>query len=270
MNNKFDLIVIGGGSGGIAHANRAAEYGAKAGVVEHGPLGGTCVNVGCVPKKVMWYTASHAHHFEHASDYGFDVAVDGHDWAVLKEHRDAYVKRLNGIYGSNLDNNGVATIIGTARFVDAHTIAVGDDRYEAERIVIATGGRPIVPEIPGAEHGITSDGFFALDHRPERVLVAGSGYVAVELAGVFNGLGSQTQVVIRKDSVVRSFDAMLGEQLMEAMQKDGIDIQTHVVPASVEKTGDQSAEEPFARASLDWHRRILSRAMIRLDTQTCG
>ena len=161
---QFDLIVIGGGSGGIAHARRAAEYGAKAAVIEYGPLGGTCVNVGCVPKKVMWYTVSQAHHFEHASDYGFDVRVNGHSWAALKERRDAYVKRLNGIYGSNLDNSGVETIIGKARLGDAHTVVVGDDTYEAECIVIATGGRPIVPDIPGAEHGITSDGFFALDH----------------------------------------------------------------------------------------------------------
>ena len=238
MSKKFDLIVIGGGSGGIAHARRAAEYGAKAAVIEYGPLGGTCVNVGCVPKKVMWYTANQAQHFEHARDYGFDVRVNGHSWAALKKRRDAYVKRLNGIYGSNLDNSGVETIIGKARLDDAHTVVVGDDTYEAERIVIATGGRPIVPDIPGAEYGITSDGFFALDHQPERVLVAGSGYVAVELAGVLNGLGSQTQVVIRKDSIIRSFDAMLSEQLLEAMQKDGIDVQTRVIPASVEKTDE--------------------------------
>jgi glutathione reductase (NADPH) len=237
LSKKFDLLVIGGGSGGIAHARRAAEHGADVAVVEYGPLGGTCVNVGCVPKKIMWYTASQAHQFEHASDYGFDVAVSGHDWAAIKLRRDAYIERLNGIYESNLDNSGATLIEGTARFVDAHTIAVGDEQYRADRIVIATGGRPIVPGIPGADLGITSDGFFALEERPSRVLVVGSGYVAVELAGVFSGLGSQVQVVIRKDSVIRGFDAMLGEQLMEAMEKDGIEVETRVIPSLVEKTG---------------------------------
>ena len=238
MLNRFDLLVIGGGSGGIAHARRAAEYGATAGVVEYGPLGGTCVNVGCVPKKVMWYTASHAHHFAHAADYGFDVTVGGLDWLALKSRRDSYVHRLNGIYENNLDKSGVTTITGTARFIDAHTVAVGDEHYHADRIIVATGGQPIVPDIPGAGLGITSDGFFELEDQPRRVLVAGSGYIAVELAGVFNGLGSDVQLVVRKDSIIRSFDSMLGEQLMEAMQNDGVRIDTRVIPASVEKTDD--------------------------------
>jgi glutathione reductase (NADPH) len=236
--NRFDLLVIGGGSGGIAHARRAAEYGATVGVIEYGPLGGTCVNVGCVPKKVMWYTASHAHHFAHAADYGFDVTVRGLDWPALKSSRDTYVRRLNGIYENNLDKSGVTTITGAARFIDAHTVAVEDEHYHADRIVVATGGQPIVPDIPGAELGITSDGFFELEDQPRRVLVAGSGYIAVELAGVFNGLGSETQIVVRKDSIIRSFDSMLGEQLMEAMQKDGVRIDTRVIPGSVEKTDD--------------------------------
>jgi len=238
LKQEFDLIVIGGGSGGIAHANRAAQYGARVAVVEYGPLGGTCVNVGCVPKKVMWHAASHAHSLEHAADYGFDITVNGHNWAAIKARRDAYVARLNGIYESGLNRSGVVYIAGVARFVDAHTIAVGDEQYQAERVVIATGGRPAVPDLPGAEHGITSDGFFQLENRPERVLIAGSGYVAVELAGVLNALGSDTQVVVRKDGVIRSFDAMLGEQLLEAMQKSGIKVETRVIPSSVEKTQD--------------------------------
>jgi glutathione reductase (NADPH) len=238
LSNGFDLIVIGGGSGGIAHARRAAEYGARVAVIEYGRLGGTCVNVGCVPKKVMWYAAGQMHGFEHAADYGFDVAVNGHDWAALKASRDAYVTRLNGIYESNLDRSGVTYISGVASFVDDHTVAVGDEHYQAERIVIATGGRPMVPNIPGAELGITSDDFFALEERPQRVLVAGSGYIAVELAGVFNGLGSEVKLVVRKDSIIRSFDAMLGEQLMEAMERDGVEIETLVIPGSLEKTAD--------------------------------
>ena len=238
MLNRFDLLVIGGGSGGIAHARRAAEYGATVGVIEYGPLGGTCVNVGCVPKKVMWYTAAHAQHFAHAADYGFDIAVNGHDWTALKARRDSYVHRLNAIYENNLDKSGVTTINGTASFVDAHTVALEGVQYHADRIVVATGGRPIVPNISGAELGITSDDFFELEERPRRVLVAGSGYIAVELTGIFNALGSETQLVVRKDRIIRSFDSMLGEQLMEAMQKDGVRIDTRVIPSSVEQTDD--------------------------------
>jgi glutathione reductase (NADPH) len=238
LSNEFDLIVIGGGSGGIAHARRAAEYGAQVAVIEYAPLGGTCVNVGCVPKKVMWYTADHMHHVGRASDYGFDVSLNGHDWSAVKRRRDAYVKRLNGIYETNLANSGVTHIAGAASFVDEYTVAVGNEHYSAGRIVVATGGRPKVPDIPGTEYGITSNGFFELEDRPKRVLVAGSGYIAVELAGVFNGLGSQVQLVVRKDSIIREFDGMLGEKLMEAMERDGIDLETRVVPASVEKTAE--------------------------------
>jgi glutathione reductase (NADPH) len=238
VSNKFDLIVIGGGSGGIAHARRAAEYGASVAVIEYGPLGGTCVNVGCVPKKVMWYTAAHKHHITQAVDYGFDVTLNGHDWARIKKGRDKYVKRLNGIYENNLTSSGVTYIAGAASFVDERTVAVGNDHYTADRIVIATGGRPKLPNIAGAEYGITSDGFFELEDRPQRILVAGSGYIAVELAGVLSGLGSEVRLVVRKDSIIREFDGMLGEKLMEAMERDGIDIETRVVPAAVEKTDD--------------------------------
>ena len=238
MAREYDLLVIGGGSGGLAHAQRAAEYGVRAGVIEYGPLGGTCVNVGCVPKKVMWYAAETRHHLEHAADYGFDIHVSGHDWASLKARRDAYVTRLNGIYERNLDKRGVEYIQGAANFVDSHTLAVGDEHYRAERIAIATGGRPMVPDIPGAGYGIVSDDFFMLEERPQRVLIAGSGYIAVELGGVFNALGSDVSIVVRKDGIVRSFDAMLGEEVMLAMQNSGIRFDTRVVPASVEKHDD--------------------------------
>jgi len=238
VTDKFDLLVIGGGSAGLAHAQRAAEYGAKAAVVEYGPLGGTCVNVGCVPKKVMWYSAHQAHQFHHASDYGFDVVVNGHDWGALKSRRDAYIKRLNGIYSNNLDKRGVTHIAGGARFVDANTVAVEGREYRSERVVIATGGKPIEPDIPGAGLGITSDGFFELEERPQRVLIAGSGYVSVELAGVFNALGSKTHVIVRKESVLRSFDKMLSAELMDAMQKSGIALDTGVIPEAVQETND--------------------------------
>jgi glutathione reductase (NADPH) len=231
-----DLIVIGGGSGGLAHAQRASEHGARAAVVEYGPLGGTCVNVGCVPKKVMWYASQHAHFHHHAADYGFDLVVNGHDWAKLKQNRDAYIARLNDIYAGNLERRDVALIRGRARFVDEHTIEVDDNRYSAERFVIATGGYPIVPDIPGSEHGFTSDGFFELESRPPRIAVVGSGYVSVELAGVFNGLGSETTLLVRRDSVLRSFDTMLGRELRFAMESAGILFESGVVPERLSKT----------------------------------
>ncbi len=236
---KFDLIVIGGGSGGLAHAQRAAEYGANAAVIENGRLGGTCVNVGCVPKKVMWYSASHAHSARLAADYGFDLTVSGHDWSALKERRDAYVKRLNGIYQDNLDKRNVALIRGSAHFVNEHTVrVVGEDDYRADNIVIATGAHPIVPKIPGAELGISSDGFFELPERPERVAFAGSGYIAVELSGVFAALGTDTTVLVRKDGVLRSFDEMLREEQHKSMARDGIRLETGVVPHALERTPD--------------------------------
>ncbi|MDG2374901.1 MAG: glutathione-disulfide reductase [Woeseiaceae bacterium] len=238
MTTHYELLVIGGGSGGLAHAQRAAEYGVNTVVAEAGPLGGTCVNVGCVPKKLMWYSAHYAHQIHHVADYGFDVSVNGHDWSVLKKSRDAYILRLNGIYENNLDKRGVTHLEGHASFVDAHTVAVGDKQYTADRIVIATGGYPIVPRIPGAELGITSDGFFELEERPQRVALVGSGYIAVELAGVFNGLGSDTTVLVRKEGVLRSFDGMLREELELAMQESGIRLETGVYPSELRKTDD--------------------------------
>ena len=236
MTNKFDLLVIGGGSGGLAHAQRAAEYGVNAAVVEFAPLGGTCVNVGCVPKKIMWYSAHHAHMIEHAADFGFNVAANGHSWAKLKESRDAYIERLNGIYASNLNKRDVTHIVGRASFVDAHTIDVDGQNYSADRIVIATGGFPIIPDIPGAELGITSDGFFALAERPRKVAMVGSGYIAVELAGVFNGLGTDTTIFVRKEGVLRNFDSMIREELTTAMAQSGTGLETGFVPCAVEES----------------------------------
>jgi glutathione reductase (NADPH) len=229
----FDLISIGGGSGGLACAQRAAEYGAKAAVIESHRLGGTCVNVGCVPKKVMWNAASVALSLADARDYGFDVDVHDNDWTVLKEKRDAYITRLNGIYARNLSAKGVTLIRGSARFVDAHTVEVGGTRMTAPHIVIATGGMPIVPDMPGATLGITSDGFFALERRPQRVAIIGSGYVACELAGAFHELGSQVELFIRKDHVLTHFDAMLGKSLMREMRAEGMTVHEQVIPAAI-------------------------------------
>jgi glutathione reductase (NADPH) len=238
MSHDYDLLVIGGGSGGLAHAQRAAEHGAHAAVIEPGPLGGTCVNLGCVPKKIMWYAADHAHHLRHARDYGFDIELAGHDWAGLKRRRDAYIRRLNGIYADNLEKRKVELIAGRARFRDPHTLDVDGRKLSAERIVVATGGYPARPDIPGAELGITSDGFFGLEERPQRVLVVGSGYIAVELTGVFALLGSEVTHLVRKGGILRDFDTMLGTELAESMRATGIDLHTQAVPAGVERTAD--------------------------------
>lgn len=238
MSEQFDLIVVGGGSGGLAHAQRAAEYGLRAAVVEKGRLGGTCVNVGCVPKKVMWYAASHAEHLRHMADYGFAVHAGEHDWAGLKRRRDAYVARLNGIYARNLEKRTVTHIQGSASFVDANRIVVDGVIYSADKISIATGGYPIRPTIPGAELGINSDDFFELEERPQRVALVGSGYISVELAGVFNALGSDTTIVVRKDRVLRSFDEMLSRELQAAMAKAGIKLLTETIPSALLRTAD--------------------------------
>ena len=231
---SFDLIVLGGGSGGLAVAQRAAEYGARVAVFEHGRLGGTCVNVGCVPKKVMWNAAEIAHLIGQASHYGFDLSVGGHDWGLLKRGRDAYVERLNGIYRRNLDNKDIVTVLSHGRFTGPREIVdEAGGSYRAEHVVVATGGYPRVPELPGAERGITSDGFFELEEQPERVAVVGSGYIAVELAGVFRALGSDVSVFVRFDRLLRSFDPMLSEHLMSNMRAAGIEIVCDAVPRAV-------------------------------------
>jgi glutathione reductase (NADPH) len=232
-DQAFDLLVVGGGSGGLACAQRAAEYGAKAAVIESHRLGGTCVNVGCVPKKVMWNAASVALSLTDANDYGFNVTVGDSDWPALKRKRDAYVLRLNGIYERNLAAKGVTYVRGAARFMDKGTVEVNGERITARHIVIATGGKPSVPALPGSEHGITSDGFFSLEQRPKRVAIVGSGYVACELAGAFHELGTQVEIFIRKEHLLMSFDVMLGKSLMREMRDQGIIIHDHVVPAQV-------------------------------------
>jgi glutathione reductase (NADPH) len=232
-DQAFDLISVGGGSGGLACAQRAAEYGAKAAVIEPHRLGGTCVNVGCVPKKVMWNAASVALSLADADDYGFRITRGDSDWPALKRKRDAYVQRLNGIYERNLAAKGVAYVRGAGRFVDKNTVEVNGERLTARHIVIATGGSPTLPELPGVELGITSDGFFELEQRPKRVAIVGSGYVACELAGAFHELGAQVELFIRKDHLLTSFDVMLGKSLMREMREQGLTVHDHVVPAAV-------------------------------------
>lgn len=238
MSRDFDLLVIGGGSGGLAAAQRAAEYGARAAVFEPRPLGGTCVNVGCVPKKVMWYAAALAHGIDEARDYGFDVTGTGHDWSALKQSRDAYVQRLNAIYGRNLDQKGVTHIEAAARFSSPGVVEADGERYRGTHIIIASGGHPQIPDLPGAEHGISSDGFFELEQCPRKVAIAGSGYIAVELAGMFRALGAEVSLFARFDGVLRGFDEMLREQLHDALRDDGIEVVTGAIPESVEKSSN--------------------------------
>ena len=233
--SEFDLIVIGAGSGGLAAAQRAAEYGARVALVESHRLGGTCVNVGCVPKKVMWNAAGLAEGLHDAPDYGFALTAGAHDWALLKEKRDAYVLRLNGIYETNLGKRSVTLIRGRAHFVDARTVAVAGSSLCAPHIIIATGGRPLLPAIPGAELGITSDGFFELPSRPERVAVVGSGYIAVELTGIFAALGSKVTLVLRGETMLKQFDSMIAESMQKILRDAGVSIATQAWPSALER-----------------------------------
>jgi len=240
MTQHYDLIAIGGGSGGLSVAERAARYGAKCAVVEKGPLGGTCVNVGCVPKKVMWFGASIAHTMTEASSYGFEIGEKRFDWARLKRSRDAYVKGINDWYHTYLSDSNIDEIVGKARFLDARTIEAGGQQYSADHIVIAPGGAPMIPATGGAELGISSDGFFELEQLPRRSAVVGSGYIAVELAGMLNALGSDVTMLLRREHLLRNFDATLRENLMEEMLGDGIDILARTQVKKVIREADGS------------------------------
>ncbi|RXK34876.1 glutathione-disulfide reductase [Tremella mesenterica] len=252
---EYDYLVIGGGSGGIASARRAAEHGAKVGLIEGTHrLGGTCVNVGCVPKKIMWYTADVADTLRKAAPYGFGNPEDAKkmyenfDWTTLKHKRDAYIKNLNGIYERNLLNSKVDEHQGWASFVDRNTVQIKQDdgttyQVRAKNILIAVGGRPTIPSnetIPGASYGIDSDGFFDLETQPKRVAVVGAGYISVELAGVFNTLGTETHLIIRYDQVLRTFDPMLSDTLMPYMEKTGMKVHKSSHVKKVEKTSSGS------------------------------
>ncbi|MGC6232489.1 glutathione-disulfide reductase [Hafnia paralvei] len=241
MTKHYDYLAIGGGSGGIASINRAAMYGQKCALVEAKYLGGTCVNVGCVPKKVMWHAAQIAEAIHlYGPDYGFDTTVNKFDWGKLIESRTAYIDRIHQSYERGLGNNKVDVIHGFAKFIDAHTVEVNGETITANHILIATGGRPSRPNIPGAEYGINSDGFFELDALPKRVAVVGAGYIAVEIAGVLNGLGAETHLFVRKHAPLRTFDPMIVETLVEVMNAEGPQLHTQSVPKSVTKNSDGS------------------------------
>ncbi|XP_033637722.1 glutathione reductase, mitochondrial-like [Asterias rubens] len=234
----FDYLVLGGGSGGIASARRAAEFGVSVGLIESGPLGGTCVNVGCVPKKVMFLTAMHSEFIHDQPDYGYDVQKKSFSWSAIKEKRDAYIKRLNGIYFGNLERSKVTYINGFAKFADNRSVVVDGTLYTGKHILIATGGKPVVPDIPGAEHGITSDGFFELEDLPKKTAVVGAGYIAVELAGILSELGSDVSLFIRKEQALRTFDSMVTENITQTIEDSKMTLVKNSVSKSLKKCED--------------------------------
>lgn len=248
---EYDVVVIGGGSAGSASSRRVAKYGGKVAVVEStGHLGGTCVNVGCVPKKLMWYAADTAERMRASAGYGFGETAalqPQFNWNAFKPTRDAYVRRLNGIYESNFAKEGVEYHVGWARIRGKNTVEVtrhDGSKYElkTKNIFVAVGGRPVIPsddKIPGASLGINSDGFFELEQQPKSVAVVGAGYIAVELAGIFHTLGSETHLLIRGEKVLRKFDPDLQNTLTDWMEHTGVNIHktTDVVRVEGEKKG---------------------------------
>jgi glutathione reductase (NADPH) len=237
-----DLFVIGAGSGGVRASRMAAQRGAKVVLAEAGPLGGTCVNVGCIPKKLYSFAAHYAEHFEDAHGFGWHLEKPSFDWDLLKQRRAAEIKRLNGIYDGLLQGAGVQLILGFARLIDAHTVAVksesGEQRITAKHILLATGGKPVTPAGPGCQWAVTSDDMFDLDPFPRRLVVVGAGYIACEFASIFQGLGSQVTLVHRGPQLLRGFDAEAATFLATEMQKKGVTIRLQTTISACEKVGD--------------------------------
>ena len=236
MSYDFDLFVIGAGSGGIATARRAAQYGAKVGIVESDRLGGTCVNRGCVPKKLMVYASGFPAGFEESAGYGWTVGSSSFNWSKMITAVNNEVDRLNGIYQKMLDNSSVKVYEGYGKFVDSHTVEIGDLKVTAEKILIAVGGKPVKPDdIPGIEHAITSREIFNLKEQPKRIVIIGGGYIGVEFAGILNSLGTEVTMVVRGDKILRGFDDDLRSEIQEGMERHGIRILTNKPKLSIAK-----------------------------------
>ena len=233
----FDLLVIGGGSGGVACARRAASYGARAAVIENDRLGGTCVHRGCIPKKLLVYASHFSHDFEDAAGYGWSVGECSFDWPAMVRAKSAELDRLEGIYERLLRDAGATQITGTGRLLDAHTVAVGDEKHRAETIVIATGGHPTMPDIPGIELAVSSDDMFDLPALPERLVIVGGGYIACEFACIMQGLGAQVTQLYRRDLPLRGFDYDLRAVLCEEMRKGGVDLRLNTNATSLARKG---------------------------------
>ena len=240
MAYDFDLYVIGAGSGGVRAARFAAGFGAKVAVAESRYLGGTCVNVGCVPKKLLVYGAHYAEDFEQASAYGWTAGEASFDWATLIANKDQEINRLNGIYRNLLVNSGVVLHEGHARLTGPHEVEINGQRHTARHILIATGGWPVLPDIPGREHAISSNEAFFLKELPKRVIVVGGGYIAVEFAGIFHGMGAQTSLLYRGELFLRGFDGAVRKHLAEELTRRGLDLQFNADIKSIEKLDDGS------------------------------
>lgn len=248
--NHYDYLVIGGGSGGIASANRAAERGAKVALIERNQLGGTCVNRGCVPKKVMWYAAKTYHGLDaYGPGYGISTQGKSLNFAELVKNREEYIDRLHQSYQNGLDSNSVDHITGTARFIDSQTLDVDGQTYTGDRILIATGGRPEKLDIPGSEYGIDSDGFFNLTDLPDRVAIYGAGYVGVELHGLLHSLGSDSHLFFRRDLPLTKFDDFIREKYTEIIKADGLQVHGNKEIKEVEKQDDGSLLLHFSDGS---------------------
>lgn len=235
QRRDFDLFVIGAGSGGVRAARTSARYGARVGIAESGALGGTCVNVGCVPKKLFVHAAHYGHAFEEARGYGWSSAAPQLDWRHLRDSKNREIERLNGVYRRLLREAGVALHAGRARLLDAHTVDVDGESFTADRILVATGGQPLLPQIPGHERLITSNEVFFLESLPQRAVVVGGGYIAVEFAGIFRGLGVATTLVHRSELFLRGFDLELRRCLSTQMAQQGIALRFGTEVESVDR-----------------------------------
>ena len=234
----YDLFVIGVGSGGVRAARMSASYGARVATAEAVHMGGTCVNVGCIPKKLYVYGSHYADDFNDASAYGWNAAQPEMNWPVLKSNKDKEIARLNGIYSGLLDNAGVTHFDGRAKLLDAHTIEIGEARVTAEKVLVATGSKPFVQDIPGQALLSTSDDAFALEQLPERALVLGGGYIAVEFAGIFAGLGVETTLAYRGPKLLRGFDEDLRDMMGASVLHRGITPRLNATPAEVSRTDE--------------------------------
>lgn len=238
MTFDYDLFVIGAGSGGVRASRISSSLGAKVAIAEEFRVGGTCVIRGCVPKKLFVYASHFDEDFEDAAAYGWTVPKATHSWKTLIENKDREIDRLNGIYHSILANNDVELFQSRATLIDAHTVQLNDRTVSAKYILIATGGAPVMPQVPGIEHAISSNEAFHLEEFPKKVIVVGGGYIAVEFAGIFNGLGAEVTQLYRSEQILRGFDGDIRNNLAEEIVKKGIDLRTNSNPAKIEKTSD--------------------------------
>ncbi|MGE4570055.1 MAG: glutathione-disulfide reductase [Gammaproteobacteria bacterium] len=238
MQTHYDMIAIGAGSGGLSAVERASEYGKKCAIIEMKTIGGTCVNVGCVPKKVMWYAANAAATINNASGFGFEIGGIDFSWQKLKQGRDNYIKGITTWYDGHLESLGINYIDGFGQLIDKNTVSVNDQKITANHIVLSPGSSPFVPNIEGAEFGITSDGFFELSDLPKKTAIVGGGFIAVELAGVLNALGSDVTLIIRSNNLLNGFDAMVVDTLTREYQKQGIAIVTNTNVSKLGSNGD--------------------------------